>query len=438
MVYKLREIETDINVKNVDLGNINTEFYTEDKGSAGIRIYLNWNDKPIDLNKTDLKPQLDLFLEDGSIFMNEPTVNILPAKGLIQYNITGNVIKHAGTVKAKLFLTSETQKVHVANFSFNIVDSGVEGKVQKEINVNLVEDSVRKIIKENAMELLDDNFKVEVKTDLKSYVNNNPEQFKGPKGDSGPQGPKGEQGIQGLEGPQGQTGASGPQGPQGPNGKDGTIPNTDNWQKYKLTADTGIHIYVGLSGDLNKLKELNPGFYYTTNTPITNATSTAGFTTVEQRDTTVKRITFRPYNSNSIYVMRYYNSWSDWQEITTSVSDTGWINFQLMNGATPFSDSEIPQYKIIKINENTKIEIRGAVKNISNYNISVAQLPSSIANMMTQKISYLQNTSAKDSLKQFARWRVNTDGSIYFEGTSYDFSKITTSDWFPIGISFTV
>ena len=227
MIYKNKDIKTNINSDKVEIGNVKANFYTEDVGTASIRIFLNWNNKPINLNTVDFKPKLDLFLADGSIFIDEPLEVVTQEKGLIQYNIRDKVIKHVGTVNAKLFLVSDDKKVHVANFSFNIIDSGVEGKVQKEIKVNLVEDSVRKIVKENAMELLDDNFKVEVKSSLQSYVNNNPEVFKGPKGDMGPKGFKGDtgekgpKGNQGDRGPKGETGEQGERGPQGLPGRQG-------------------------------------------------------------------------------------------------------------------------------------------------------------------------------------------------------------------------
>lgn len=184
MIYKNKDIKANINTDKVEIGDVKANFYTEDVGTASIRIFLNWNNKPINLNTIGLTPKLDLFLADGSIFMDEPLEVVTQEKGLVQYNISDKVIKHVGIVNAKLFLTSDDKKVHVANFSFNILDSGVEGKVQKEINVNLVEDSVRKIVKENAMELLDESFKVEVKTELQNYVYNNAETFKGQKGES--------------------------------------------------------------------------------------------------------------------------------------------------------------------------------------------------------------------------------------------------------------
>src|SRR5699024_6245125 len=175
-------------------------FYTEDKGSASIRIRLSSNGYYLDLTKTDLKPVLFLFHEDGSIFEIRDFINVMPDKGLIQYNLSDNVIVHAGKVKAKLFLRNTEQSVHVANFTFDIKDSGIEGAVAKEISVNIVDDAVKKI------------------------MNEQPELFKGEKGDkgdTGEQGKQGERGVKGEQGEQGIKGDTGPQGIQGPKGEQG-------------------------------------------------------------------------------------------------------------------------------------------------------------------------------------------------------------------------
>lgn len=169
--------------KETEKGGVYTNFYTEDKGSASIRIRLSSNGYYLDLTKIDLKPVLFLFHEDGSIFEIKDFINVMPDKGLIQYNLSDNVIAHAGKVKAKLFLKNTKQSVHVANFTFDIKDSGIEGAVAKEINVNLVEDTLRKIIQDEAIVLLDDDFKSEVFEGFQNYVTENVEEFKGPKGD---------------------------------------------------------------------------------------------------------------------------------------------------------------------------------------------------------------------------------------------------------------
>lgn len=191
-IYKNKDIDVSVNVDSIDKGNIKANFYTEDKGTSSIRIYLHWHKNRINLQSINMQPRLDLFHSDGSIFMDEKVDVILAEQGLIQYKITDQVIKHPGTVNAKLFLKNEQESIHVANFSFNIKDSGITDAVDKEITINLVDDSVRRIIQENAIELLGDGFKEDVALDVQSYIDNNIEKFKGTKGDEGPKGDKGD------------------------------------------------------------------------------------------------------------------------------------------------------------------------------------------------------------------------------------------------------
>lgn len=92
--------------------------------------------------------------------------------------------------------------------------------------------------------------------------------------------------------------------------------DTSDWQKHKITTDQGAHKTVSLDNDYDKLHGLEPGFHYTTGTPIDlPVTSKAGFTEVSVRSEydNLKHIRFRPYNSNQEFVKRYYNEWFDWE-----------------------------------------------------------------------------------------------------------------------------
>ena len=97
--------------------------------------------------------------------------------------------------------------------------------------------------------------------------------------------------------------------------------DTSNWQKYKLTNDDGTSKMVSLGNDLEALRALKPGLYYTTSTPIGTsystewASSTAGYTEVFERDGVTKQIIFRPYNSQQQFIMRYYNEWTGWERV---------------------------------------------------------------------------------------------------------------------------
>lgn len=214
-IYKNKDIEVNINEQGAEYGNIGANFYTEDKSTTSVRIKVKHHNQPLNLDKTNLRPKLDLFLSDGSIFRDEKLEIVIGTEGLIQYKVSDQVIKHVGKVDAKLFLVNETTSIHVANFNFNINDSGITEKVDKEITVNLVDDSVRRIIQENVIELLGEGFKDEISIELQNYVTSNTELFKGQKGDNG------EQGLRGIQGPKGDKGEKGDQGPQGIQGEQG-------------------------------------------------------------------------------------------------------------------------------------------------------------------------------------------------------------------------
>ena len=72
MLQKLTDVATNINVSTAENSFIGANFYTEDDGSAYIRITIRDNNEVLDFNKTDMTPRLDLFSSDGSIFTNEP------------------------------------------------------------------------------------------------------------------------------------------------------------------------------------------------------------------------------------------------------------------------------------------------------------------------------------------------------------------------------
>ena len=106
------------------------------------------------------------------------------------------------------------------------------------------------------------------------------------------------------------------------------------WQKYKLIEDSGVLQGYSLANDLEALHSLKTGVYYRTAVPIDNyeVSSKAGFLTVIEMNV-VKHILFRPYNSRRQFLKRFYNSWNDWEEVGNNQSDTGWVTFDLINGA---------------------------------------------------------------------------------------------------------
>ena len=158
-----------------------------------------------------------------------------------------------------------------------------------------------------------------------------------------------------------------------------TSEQIDNWQKYKLTNEDGTYPFINFEKDLESYRALPPGNYYTANVPIFNMgeTSAAGFTIVETRnDNTVKRITFRPYNSPQSFLMRFYNEWHDWERVDNAQSDTGWLPLTLKNSYKKSTIPDFaPSYRVIDNSSYKQVYVRLGVENLTNGKNVVATIP---------------------------------------------------------------
>ncbi|MBM2657551.1 hypothetical protein HV358_02280 [Staphylococcus pseudoxylosus] len=99
--------------------------------------------------------------------------------------------------------------------------------------------------------------------------------------------------------------------------------DTSNWQKFKLTNDDGAA--KDLSGvdwaDTAQLDALDAGEYYATtgiNNPIGASSYNAFITVTKRASEGIKRIEYKPYNSNQVFIKRFYKEWFDWEPVNGS------------------------------------------------------------------------------------------------------------------------
>ena len=105
------------------------------------------------------------------------------------------------------------------------------------------------------------------------------------------------------------------------------------WQKYKLTNDDGTVISLPVGTDMNELKA---GMYESSGF-INDPLNDAGFYEVivtESKNS--RKVIYATHSySNRMFVKTFHSGGSerDWKEITNKQSDTGWVTFDLINGA---------------------------------------------------------------------------------------------------------
>ncbi|MCY1596634.1 BppU family phage baseplate upper protein [Staphylococcus pettenkoferi] len=325
--YKTGTVNTIINENGVDLGSINVNLYTMDNKTSVIDIHIkkkniiNENQEyiSVNFNQTKFEPVLHVFAQDGSIFTNEPLEIVKAEEGFVRYIIPEYITKHVGQMQCKLFLENpeNNDSTHVANFYFTVNDSGITKSVGKEIRVELLDDIVEKVMK------------------------NNVEIFKGPKGDKGEQGIPGQDGKDGKNGLNGIDGVNGNPGPQGPPGKDGRDgvngKDGEKGEPFKYTDFT--------TEQLNNLKgPKGDPFKYT---DFTQAQLDA-----------LKG----PKGDNGV-----------------AITDTGWLDIVLQNGVVSYSSATTPKYRIIKIGTSSYVYVKGTVENFTASVTTIGGVPKEYA-----------------------------------------------------------
>lgn len=399
--FKQGELTARIDERGIDLGNINVNLYTMDNSTSVLDIHIKKRNIfseekefiPVNLNQTTFKPVLHLIAEDGSIFTNEELEVVKAEEGHVRYNVSDYVTKHVGRVQAKLFLIDSSNLTddssHVADFYFKVNDSGITKAIGKEVHVDMLDDIVERIM-------------------LKDI-----ERFRGPKGDkgdTGPQGPKGDKGADGINGEMGPAGPTGPmgpkgdtgekglqgeQGPPGPAGETPTLPDFSNWQKHKLTNDSGNQItnfYDGNPMTNDNLLSAKSGFYFNLKAQDSPSGAT-GYVFIQKNEGNGRKIYYSSYNRNDLYIKTYSESigWIEWKNLSNDYIDTGWLPLPLINGTKQAGSDNQPKYRLVTINDTSMLFINGAVSNISSKTMVFAKLPTNIS----QKISgYTQYTKA--------------------------------------------
>lgn len=204
-----------------------------------------------------------------------------------------------------------------------------------------------------------------------------------------------------------------------------------NWQKYKLTNDDGTNFYdANLQIDFNnneQLMSLPIGTRYvvlTLNNP--SGTNNNGWLTKYKRNGDAVLIQYQPYNSTVIYQKRFYKNWSDWERVGSDVVDTGWIDLQLVNSASPHNGlvtngGFTSAYRTITQNGITKKMLRINATTIK-HGQTIALLPKEfVKNLMFFSISAPRN-------KNNGRISLNTSGTVNFDAT-VDPSAWTDTDY---------
>jgi F0F1-type ATP synthase membrane subunit b/b' len=227
--------------------------------------------------------------------------------------------------------------------------------------------------------------------------------------------------------------------------------NTLQWQKYKFTENNGSRMYLK---EINyDITTLEPGHYMltyasnanwsTVNTPDTIDTRVGHIAMLDVYKDTANRKQFIYWHSSKcrmfIATTHSSTSFSGWKELTSTQSDTGWVPFQLINGASTNASFKGENdngfdcaYRIVTNGTVPRKSIRFNGRNLTQGQI-IAQLPTNLfknahtfpIRVPTSASYYGGYITARPSGQ--VNFYINGDSSAWTE-TGYIYGEYTWTD----------
>lgn len=336
---KIGTLRHDVNAHYKNTQSTNIMFYNMDINTSTLKFIITRNDKTLPLGKNNVDTYIYLEASDGSFIQDEVAI-IDELNGICEYVIPNEFLNHTGKAKGQFYISVDNKEDTVTNidFTFDIKDALIN-TIPSDVKLNTIRkyDELEKTLKEKVHNIEDaykniDDYITKVQNasndgvslindtkdstlvELENSKNTHVNQIK-------TTGNEYKNDLTNIR-----TGINEKIDQFNKDVESGGYLKTSattNWQKYKLTEDSGQTLDVSLENNIDKLHSLKPGFYFATLIPITGASADSGFVEVlEKNGGALKRITYKPHNSNQVWIKRFYNTWNDWESSSKDMETT--------------------------------------------------------------------------------------------------------------------
>lgn len=329
---KIANINLETTADYQSLSGLNVQFWNQDKDTAVLQFNITKNNYPLGLSTENVK--VFIALESGDSFLVDDNLDYLDElNGVVSYTIPDDFMRVASKVTGQVYVTTldEEEVVVQRQFTFNVANDLIADLPAEDKIREIKYFSDMRVEVAQMMEKLNNDFanmndyvtQVEQTTQegitaLTNLINTKQDAYNANHTVKMQEiNDKGTEYSTKFDEDKAYIDEAQAKFVESVNGSEVvTTGQSENWQKYKLSDDSGVLPIVNLNGDLEALQALPSGFYYRSFVPITGMgqTSSTGFVTVwESNDGQVKHISFKPYNSTQEFIMRYYREWSGWE-----------------------------------------------------------------------------------------------------------------------------
>ena len=379
---KIKDIKLETTATYQPLSDLNVRFWSQDKNTAELRFIITRNQFPLSLSKENVK--VIIALESGSSFISSDDFIIdSEVEGVARYIIPTDFMRVASNVTGQIYVTTLDKEEIIVERQFKFtVSNDLLNDYPSEDKLRYIKtfDDLRNEIAsrvsklESDMETMED-YVVQVQdttqegiTALTNLIKQKQDAYNANHTAKMKElNDKGSEYSAKFDDDKVYMDDKFQAFQESVNGSGLiTTGQSKEWQKYKFTDDDGNYPLIDLQNKTENYYGLKTGVYYTTNTPHNiSGVSTDGFSEMKIRiNSTVKRLTFKPYNSNRIFEKWFYNEWSDWKEIVTLSPDE---KIETQNSAESRANETVTkanQYTTEQINTQHGVLFEGSANGV--------------------------------------------------------------------------
>ncbi|EUJ34284.1 BppU family phage baseplate upper protein [Brochothrix campestris] len=452
-ISKVAKITTEVTATYQPLSDLNVAFYNQDINTSILQFSVTRNKTAVPLGKTNVEGYIVLLAADGSRIQDNVTITN-ELNGVIEYVIPTEFLKHTGKVIGQIYIAvkGKDDVAVMRQFTFDVKNDLLTG-FSAEIKLEYIKTfhDLERIINERVKAIETaiangEDYVTQMNETLSAGKVELAATATAAKTEVTTTATTAKKTIADTSNAAVSTVTAKAKEVTDAIAAGAVVKTTDTseWQKYKITEETGAAITVnGL--DLLATNDLTMKNVYVTeakNAPSNIGAS--GYFKRNVRSTGYIEVFYSSFGNNAVYRNAYNagtSSWLGWVQLANQAdvtalkgTNTGWLPLTLLNGVTA---STTCYYRFFSTNGIYYLSLKGVLNTITTPNTVIAKLPATVTAQLDRSLTWVGNTSNLTNTAKTNRWTISANGDIAF--TSSNFGTAGESGaWNPLDVTLTL
>ena len=434
-ITKVAKITTEVTATYQPLSDLNVAFYNQDVNTSILQFSVTRNKAAVPLGKVNVEGYIVLLAADGSRIQDNVTITN-ELNGVIEYTIPKEFLKHTGKATGQIYIAVKGRDdiAVMRQFTFDVKNDLLTG-FSAEIKLEYIKTfhDLERIINERVKAIETaiangEDYVTQMNETLRTGKTELAATVATAKTEVTATATTAKKTITDTSNTAVTAVTAKAKEVTDAIAAGGVVKTVDtaNWQKFKVTSDSGVAINkTGVDILDAAVKNSFDGYVISgVNTPT--SVSSTGWAKISAKDTGYLKVYYSPFNGNEVFYNTYNAGtklWTGWVQLANQAdvtalkgTNTGWLPLTLLNGVTA---STTCYYRFFSTNGIYYLSLKGVLNTITTPNTVIAKLPTTVTAQLDRSLAWVGNTNVNTNTARFNNWSIETDGSIKFVASNF-------------------